>query len=88
MMKILIDGFPLQADKVCHAIVELANGETLEESPNAPEHRLQAKFDSLESIEPFASGIMVSAKYAFIKAVNCYENNQPVEITIDAVRSK
>lgn len=89
MMKLLVDGFPPEADKVCHAIVEISNGDKLVDNVHDDaQHRLQAKFDSFESIEPFASGIMVSAKFAFIKVVNCYENSQPVEIVIDTVRSK
>lgn len=86
MMKLLVEAFPASEDKVCHAIVEIANGDSAD-AIDSHDHRLQAKFDSFEALEPFAAGVLVSARYAFIKVVNCYENNEPVEISIRAIKS-
>lgn len=82
MVKVTLFEFPLKQDKVCHAHVQVSSGDNEQDI----DRKVQVKFDSLESFEPFQSGIMVAAKYTFVKVINCFEND-PVEISVDAIRS-
>ena len=50
--------------------------------------RLQAKFDTPDSIMTFAQGVFVSIEYVVIRISNFFEKNEPIEVNVRSIKSK
>ena len=83
MLSVMVNNFPSKYEKMCKTLVQISNS-----ANRTDDGELQASFENYESIMPFAQGVFVSQRYALIKVVNCYENNEPVEIKLNLIKSK
>lgn len=84
MLSLKITNFPSKYERVCKAVVQIFNSKDV----NDIDGELQASFEDIESVKAFKQGIFIGNQFALIKVVNCYENNEPIEIKIDLVKSK
>ena len=84
MLALKITNFPNKYEKVCKALVQIYNARDKSDMVG----ELQASFEDMESVRAFSKGIFIANQFALIKVVNCYENNEPVEIKIDLVKSR
>jgi hypothetical protein len=84
MLSLKITNFPSKYERVCKAVVQIYNSK----DANDLDGELQASFENIESVRAFQQGIFIGNQFALIKVVNCFENNEPIEIKIDLVKSK
>ena len=84
MLSLKITNFPSKYERVCKAVVQIYNSKDAYDLDG----ELQASFENIESVRAFKQGIYIGNQFALIKVVNCYENNEPIEIKIDLVKSK
>ena len=85
MLSLIITNFPSKYERVCKALVQIYNSKN---KSDIDEGELQASFEDHNSVNAFSQGIFIAHQYAMIKVVNCYENNEPIEIKIDLIKSK
>jgi hypothetical protein len=85
MLSLKTTHFPTKYEKMCKAIVQVYNSDKQLEDGLVGD--LQASFEDAESIEMFKKqGLFIANKYVMIKVVNCYENNEPIEIKLDLIK--
>ena len=84
MLSMKITKFPSKYEKVCKALVQVYTSK----SKTDTEGELQASFEDHNTVNAFNQGLFITHQFAMIKVVNCYENNEPIEIKIDLIKSK
>lgn len=83
MLMLNILAFPVHDDRVCHASMHVSTTNNIN---NKDEYYTQAVFESFDSLKQFDQGILIGSKYVLLKLINCFENNEPIQVKIDSIR--
>lgn len=83
MMSLKVVSFPVHEDRICHATMHLTTTNNLE---NKNEYFTQAVFESSEFLDQFKQGVLVGSKFVLVKLINCFENNEPIEVSVGSIR--
>ncbi|RNA18594.1 hypothetical protein BpHYR1_047985 [Brachionus plicatilis] len=83
MVSLKVVSFPIHEDRICHASMHVTTANNLE---NKNDYFTQAVFESAQSLDQFENGVLVGSRFVLVKLINCFENNEPIEVNVGKVR--